>query len=111
MFPFLPQFPRAKEIHAGMNYLYFYLWWRIFTGGAKEIGIKKGNIFNVPFLFFYGDKTPFKFHSPQFAQKMQQKPNRYIFLKDHSHWLMYDHNGKFFNQILFDWLQETDKLN
>jgi len=100
---------KAYEIHSGMNYLYFYIWWRILTGQVKDLNLKKGHIFKVPFLFIYGENSPFRFHSNTFAQKMKQKPNGYVMLKGHGHWAMYDGQGKEFNRVMLEWLQRTDE--
>jgi len=100
---------KLHEIHAGMNYLYFYLWWRVLTCRMGDIDIEHGDIFKVPFLFLYGDKTPLKFHTEQFARKMQTKPNGYVLLKGHSHWLMLDKKGEEFTKTILKWLEETDQ--
>jgi len=102
---------KTHYIHAGMNYLYFYLWWRLLTCSTKEIALENGRIFKIPYLFVVADKSPLKFYTKEFEQKLQVKPNELVVLKNHTHWCMQDNKGREFNKVILKWLEETDEKN
>jgi len=107
--PFVRQ-NKAYQIHAGMNYLFFYGCWRVLMGRIDEFDMLQGKLFKVPFLFIFGDKSPLKLHTQAFAKNMQIKPNGYVLLKGHTHWAMQDKDGQEITPAILQWLEQTDKM-
>ena len=83
-------------IGAQQNYPYVLAW----TGGFKQA---VNFVPHCPFLYLYGKRKPFMFHSPQWLEKLAASPGSEVHGLATGHWVMVaDPVG--FNQKLKAWL-------
>jgi cis-3-alkyl-4-acyloxetan-2-one decarboxylase len=81
------QAPRTSvaKAHGGMNYMYLRFWHRILTGNLPK-PLAKFIMPDLPILFLYGAKKPFKFHSERFVKHLESKPGSGVAAFPSDHW-------------------------
>jgi cis-3-alkyl-4-acyloxetan-2-one decarboxylase len=85
-------------IAAQQNYPYVLAW----TGGFKKA---VNFVPHCPFLYLYGKRKPFMFHSPQWLEELASSPGSEVHGFATGHWVMVgDPVG--FNQKLLHWLKK-----
>jgi len=83
-----------------MGYPYYVLW---FGGRDSFRGQVRRFEPACPMLFIYGVRKPLRFHSPQWAADLKQKPGSEVVEFDTGHWVM-SNDPLRFNQVVADWL-------
>ena len=83
-----------------MGYPYYALW---FGGKESYRGLVRRFEPQVPMLFVYGVRKPLRFHSPQWAAELKQKPGNEVVEFDTGHWVMSDAPERF-NRVVANWL-------
>jgi len=88
-------------ITSDMNFPYYITW----TGAYGSY--RKMQVLNpqCPMLFIYGRRKPFMFHSPQWAQMLNDKPGSKAMPFDTDHWPMV-RQPQAFNLALLQWLAQ-----
>jgi len=83
-----------------MGYPYYVLWF-----GGRDSFRGKVRRFDpqCPMLFVYGVRKPLRFHSPQWAAELKQKPGNDVVEFDTGHWVMSSAPERF-NQVVGSWL-------
>ena len=92
--------PAAPErIAAQMNHPYVATW----SGGfAKAVRVQPA----CPTLFIYGQRKPFMFHAPQWAERIAARPGNAVLGLRAGHWVMVN-QPEAFNQAVSAWLAAT----
>jgi pimeloyl-ACP methyl ester carboxylesterase len=83
-----------------MGYPYYVLW---FGGRDSFRGQVRRFDPQCPMLFVYGRRKPLRFHSPQWADDLKQKPGNDVVEFDTGHWVMSNDPSRF-NQVVAHWL-------
>jgi pimeloyl-ACP methyl ester carboxylesterase len=80
--------PRRKNVHAKMNYPYFYYWRGILFKKYRK-GLLGKYRPTRPILYLYGLKKKFQFHSEEWLKIVENTPgSKIVALKGCTHWLM-----------------------
>jgi pimeloyl-ACP methyl ester carboxylesterase len=88
----------ARAIHAQMAYPYAMLWFGV-AGGFRGLKVFKPH---CPFLYLYGARKPFMFHSGAWAKSVGGRAF------PAGHWIMLQQPREF-NAALLAWLAETER--
>ena len=83
-----------------MGYPYYQLWFGgrdSFRGRVRRFEPK------CPMLFVYGRRKPLRFHSPQWAAELKEKPGNDVVEFDTGHWVMSSQPERF-NGVVAEWL-------
>jgi pimeloyl-ACP methyl ester carboxylesterase len=89
----------AAEIGAHMGYPYAVQWFGV-KGGFR--GMRRF-VPQVPMLYLYGQRKPFMFHSPAWADALAAQPGSRVLALPTGHWVMVQRPQEF-NAALIDWL-------
>ena len=98
-----------KLMHAGMNYLYFYVWkmiiWTRITGTTDKM---KLSVPQIPTLFICGKWYLNPWHTEEWKQTLIKRTDcGFKQYKDAKHWVMKDQSDRF-NEDLKVWLDKTE---
>ena len=89
---------------APMSWRMGYPYWLLWFGGRDSF---RGQVRRFepqcPMLFVYGVRKPLRFHSPQWAAELKQKPGNDVVEFDTGHWVMSNQPERF-NQVVAAWL-------
>ena len=100
----LARLGRCPSDPAPMSWRMGYPYWLLWFGGRDTF---RGQVRRFeplcPMLFVYGVRKPLRFHSPQWAAELKQKPGNDVVEFDTGHWVMSDQPQRF-NQVVRDWL-------
>ncbi len=88
-----------EAIHAQMNHPYVAQW----SGGFKALQRVKPA---WPLLFVYGQRKPFMFHAPAWAERVAAVPGNAVHGLRAGHWVMRD-QPEAFHRLLREWLAAT----
>lgn len=89
----------AAHIAAQMNHPYVSTW----SGGlSRSVRVEP----TCPALFIYGERKPFMFHAPQWAERIAARPGGAVLSMRAGHWVMVNQPDAF-NQAVSDWLAAT----
>jgi pimeloyl-ACP methyl ester carboxylesterase len=95
---------RCPSDRTPMSWRMGYPYWLLWFGGRDSF---RGQVRRFepqcPMLFVYGVRKPLRFHSPQWADELKQKPGNEVVEFDTGHWVMSDQPQRF-NQVVRDWL-------
>lgn len=92
---------RPETIGASMNHPYHQAW----TGRLREATRVLARLDPpCPMLFVYGERKPFMFHSPQWAEALAGRPGCAVVPMRAGHWVMRDRAGEF-ERVVLDWLR------
>lgn len=95
---------KCPSDRAPMSWRMGYPYWLLWFGGRESF---RGNVRRFepqcPMLFVYGVRKPLRFHSPQWAAELKQKPGNEVVEFDTGHWVMSDAPERF-NRVVADWL-------
>jgi cis-3-alkyl-4-acyloxetan-2-one decarboxylase len=89
----------TQHITAKMNFPYFITW----SGAHGSYRGRQRPDFACPFLFIYGEKKPFLFHSPAWAERLAARPGNRVLGLPTGHWVMKDASAEF-NDAVLRWL-------
>ena len=95
---------RCPSDRAPMSWRMGYPYWLLWFGGRDTF---RGQVRRFepqcPMLFVYGVRKPLRFHSPQWAAELKQKPGNEVVEFDTGHWVMSDQPQRF-NEVVAGWL-------
>jgi len=92
-----------RFISSRMNYPYYLAWF----GGAQSFARQvRGFEPACPMLFVYGERKPFLFHAPAWAEALARQPGSKVVAFDTGHWVMLQQPERF-NQVAGEWLAST----
>jgi pimeloyl-ACP methyl ester carboxylesterase len=91
-----------QAIGAGQNYPYDMQWTGSFGGFKSLLAFKP----SCPFLFVYGTRKPFLFHSSRWAEELNQQAGNAAIAFKTGHWVMKDAPQQF-NETVLAWLVST----
>ena len=89
----------AEEIVAAMGYPYAVQWFGV-KGGFRGL---RPFVPQVPMLYLYGQRKPFMFHSPAWAEALAARPGSRGRGLPTGHWVMVQRPQEF-NAAVIDWL-------
>lgn len=91
--------PSPEAAHAGMNHPYVAFW----TGGFKgSVRVEP----TCPTLFVWGERKPFLFHAPAWAERLAARPGCAAVGLRAGHWVMVNQPAAF-HAAVDDWLRAT----
>lgn len=88
-----------EQIAASMGYPYAVQWFGV-KGGFRGL---RPFVPQVPMLYLYGQRKPFMFHSPAWAEALAARPGSRVVGLPTGHWVMRQRPQEF-NAALIDWL-------
>ena len=91
-----------EVISADMNFPYYIFW----TGAHGSYRGMRPLEPHCPVLFIYGRRKPFMFHSPQWVQRLNDKPGSQALSFDTDHWPMV-RQPQAFNEAVLQWLAKS----
>jgi pimeloyl-ACP methyl ester carboxylesterase len=90
---------QPAHIAAQMNHPYVATW----SGGLRgSVRVKP----TCPMLYVYGERKPFLFHAPQWAERIAARPGNAVVRLRAGHWVMVN-QPEAFNQAVSNWLAAT----
>jgi len=98
-----------NKIHAGMNYMYYYLWKRMLFNKASMNEIRLKSFPEIPLYFGFGMKNPLKFYSNKFIKNIDSRNDCDYKGYNASHWVMIDKKDEL-NKDIQKWLNDTNKF-
>lgn len=90
-----------STIHAGMGYPYDMAW----TGSHGGFRHARAVDAPMPMLFVYGARSPLRWHSRPWAERLAARPGCRVVGLPTGHWVM--RKGDHFNRTLAEWLEQT----
>jgi len=96
-----PSDPRF--IDSRMDYPYYIAWFK--PRGLYFKMVKFEPL--VPMLFIYGNRKPFLFHSPAWAEALAARPGNEVHAFETGHWVMTG-QPRHFNEVVSGWLSGPD---
>ncbi len=90
-----------QTITSDMNFPYYITWTGAY-GSYRQMQVLEPQ---CPMLFIYGRKKPFMFHSPQWAQRLNERPGSQALAFDADHWPMV-RQSQAFNAAVLQWLAQ-----
>jgi pimeloyl-ACP methyl ester carboxylesterase len=100
----MAQWAHCPSDRAPMSWRMGYPYWLLWFGGRDSF---RGQVRRFepqcPMLFVYGTRKPLRFHSPQWAAELKQKPGNDVVEFDTGHWVMSDQPERF-NRLVAGWL-------
>lgn len=88
----------SDRIVWGMNHPYAMRWFGV-TGGLRTRKVRPAH----PWLFVYGQRKPFMFHTREWAARLADRPGCQVQGYQAGHWVMLD-QATAFHELLRDWL-------
>jgi cis-3-alkyl-4-acyloxetan-2-one decarboxylase len=89
----------SETLGAQQNYPYVMQW----RGGFRDA---VNFVPNCPFLYFYGERKPFMFHSTRWLHTVAATPHSKVIALATGHWVMKERSSEFNTHVL-SWLQSS----
>ncbi|HEY5800373.1 MAG TPA: alpha/beta hydrolase [Burkholderiaceae bacterium] len=92
------------RIGSHMNYPYYIAWFKAY--GSYDAA--RPPLLDKPFLYIYGKRKPFMFHSPQWLAQVAGLPGSRVIEMDSDHWPMLS-KAEEFNAAVLGWLRAEEQ--
>jgi pimeloyl-ACP methyl ester carboxylesterase len=93
------------EMHAGMDYPYWMLWFAGKDGWRPQFRAFEPE---VPTLYIYGRRKPFMIHAWSWVEQMRRDPRHRVEEFQTGHWVMAQEPERF-NRVVREWLEVSSR--